>query len=444
MSGRVWRLPSGNLCSFLYETATIQARTRGRVQHHKRTFSSWTSNSQRVRASRPATQDESRNKKPEATQSKPLKADFNPLNNARILSSAERKAFENLMGVTKEPNSRTERSSSSASVTSDVYDLNPERILSLFHHAPKKVKGQVENAEARGRGYTNPLKFITALSQSYQKAIEVSEVPEHALWQVFQDLVLPLCILTDQRYIQRMHREVDRKLLLLGHLDLDAASASPREETADYESLTGDTTASSNNDQRRVVMTPQLREILEDLDRSYKLPQLRSTLFPAAIVLTLRTFVFHAPSSPYIAAILPTLRRHLPAASHSEDDQAATDFTTKQTKSVQEEVLNHAHIYNILLIVQRDMYSDVKSMIAVLSDMYARNIRPNDDTLSILRGLVGQDGTRSSSEMQAQEGLEEWWSRRAQVSGMNRVSNWVSDIEESRSRRGRKPARSLA
>lgn len=455
MNGHAWRLLYSNSCPFLYETVTIQAKAGSRVQHHGKTFSVLTLNLQRerartkARATRSATQNRSHDEKSETKRSEPPQVEFNPLSENKLLSAAERKAFESLMGVAKKSGSPAGRVRPPSSVRNDLYDLDPERIVSLFHHSPKKVRGQIEEAETRGRGFNNPLKFITILSQFFQKAIETSEAPEHALWRVFQDLVLPLCLCADHRYVQRTHRELDPKTLLLGHLDLDAASMLPQEETVDYNSLTGGRAPLQTNGQPRMVMTSQLRGILEDLDRSYKLPQLRTTLFPAAVLLTLRMFASHAPTSPHLEAVLPTLRIHLPNTMDSQDTRAAnfnTDLetTAKPVKSVQDEILNHAHIYNPLLAVQRDIYHDAKSIIAILSDMYARKIRGNDDTLSILRGVVSEDPSRSTAEMGGPEGLEEWWTRPAQVSGVSRILTWLGHMEESRNRRGRKPAQNLA
>jgi hypothetical protein len=112
-------------------------------------------------------------------------------------------------------------------------------------------------------------------------------------------------------------------------------------------------------------------------------------LYPSLLLTSLRLLSTHFPTSPLTLHILPTIKRHGP-----------TSYVLGATTA----------LYNELLLLRWTVYSDLKGMASLLSEMRSNGVSFDEGTLAVLERVVSE--RRAVLWASGERGGQVWWRRK--------------------------------
>ena len=219
------------------------------------------------------------------------------------------------------------------------------------------------------------------IARLFDDAIRGGKAVDAAIWDVCQRCIFPM---------------VD-SLDLKGTLESQQSAKSM--QTADAESSAAQSGTTAEKDQKhdarwRLARLPSYIPPLSIISR----------LYPAALLLALRLFAKHSPTSPFALAILPQVRAQGPA---SYVLGGTTPF------------------YNTLMKLQWDVYSNLKEIGKLLGEMEKGGIELDAETYQMLVA-IGEERWADISRSEAEEvpqgaRSKAWWERDEQVKRFQKV-----------------------
>ncbi|KAK5937569.1 hypothetical protein PMZ80_010189 [Knufia obscura] len=356
---------------------------------------------------------------------------------ASTLTSEERRAFQNIrktfgadtealsskkssastLGPTTKDN---DPSSSPALATSptDLYDTDVERILTLFapssttfnesedFDSDRSVESESPKPYAPNLIRAAAVTALTSINHKIDQTLSSNPLsPDHALWTLLNEDILPLITLlqnpismNSSRFNKAPKTQTERRQSQFRYVQqLKVADILPALSPTDI----------SNNTPTATPAT-----ILHNISPQTPLLPLITILYPAATLLLLRTLTAHTPASLYTLALLPAIK-----------DLGPTSYL----------LAGNTHFYNTLLQNTWDVYSDFAAMDRLLAEMKRDGVGFDEGTLQVLEGIRGdyeadmQRADVGGEDTEMERGVG-WWDMGGNREGYGKVSGYWRDM----------------